>query len=103
MVVAKKIPDALTRVEVEAPVKKEADTLAGAKAFPCLETLNKVKAPALVNTQARTFRQVYAQSVTNTLSDIKAETPVETLTDGSKGDGRDAGRYNGQCRGKGTC
>ena len=43
VVVAKTIADALTRAEVQAPVKPEADTLAGAKALPCLETLNKLK------------------------------------------------------------
>ena len=58
VVLAKTIADALTRVEVEAPVKSEADTLAGVKAFPDLDTLNKVEAKAVVNTQAFTFRQV---------------------------------------------
>lgn len=58
MVVAKTIADALSHVGVEAPVKTEADTLAGVKAFPDLDTLNKVEAKAVVNTQACTFRQV---------------------------------------------
>lgn len=56
--VAKTIADALTRFGVEAPVKTEADTLAGVKAFPCLDRVNKVQAEAEVNTPARTFRQL---------------------------------------------
>ena len=35
--------DVLTRVWVVEHVKKEADTLAGVKAFPCLDTLKKLK------------------------------------------------------------
>ena len=54
-----------------------------------INTVNKVVAEALVYTQAHTFPQVQAKSVTYTLSDIKAETPVETLTDASRSDGRD--------------
>lgn len=33
---------------------------------------------------------------------MKAETPVNTLTDGSKVDGSYAGRYKEQCQGQGT-
>lgn len=33
---------------------------------------------------------------------MKAKTPVNTLTDRSKGDGSYAGRYKEQCRGQGT-
>ena len=58
VVVDKSIADALSRVKVEAPVKTEADTLAGVRVFPDLETLKKVETRVLVNTQARTFRQV---------------------------------------------
>ena len=39
VVVDKSIADALSRVKVEAPVKTEADTLAGVKVFPDLDTL----------------------------------------------------------------
>ena len=41
--VAQTIVDALTRVWVVEPVKKEADTLAGVKASPCLDTMKKLK------------------------------------------------------------
>jgi len=57
-VVAKTIADALTRVRAEAPVKPEADTLAGVKANPFLNTLKEVEAEALAYAQAQTFSQV---------------------------------------------
>ena len=66
-------------------------------------TLNKVVGEALVYTQAHMFPQVQAKSVTYTLSDIKAETPVETLTDASRSDGTDTKRHTVQYRGRGTC
>ena len=77
VVVPKAIADARTRLRVEAPVKTEAGTLAGVKIFPSLDTLNKVETEAVVNTPACTFRQVQAKSVTSTLRDLKAETPVD--------------------------
>ena len=43
VVVVQTIADALTRVWVVEQVKKEADTLAGVKAFPCLDTLKKLQ------------------------------------------------------------
>ena len=43
VVVAQTIADVLTRVWVVEHVKKEADTLAGVKASPCLDTLKKLK------------------------------------------------------------
>ena len=43
VVVAQTIADALTRVWVVQHVKKEADTLAGVKPSPCLDTLKKLK------------------------------------------------------------
>lgn len=43
VVVAQTIADALTRVWVVQHVKKEADTLAGVKASPCLDTLKKLQ------------------------------------------------------------
>ena len=55
VVVAKTIADALTLLGVEPPFKSKDDTLAYLKAFPCLNTLNKVEAEAVVNTPARTF------------------------------------------------
>ena len=55
LVVAKSIADAITLLGVEPPFKTEADTLAYLKAFPCLHTLNKVEAEAVVNSPARTF------------------------------------------------
>ena len=69
----------------------------------CINTLNKVVAEALVYTQPHTFPQVQAKSVTYTLSDMKAKTPVETLTDASRSDGRDTKRHTVQYRGRGTC
>ena len=80
---------------VEAPVKT-ADTLAGVKAYLCLDKLNEVEGEALVSTQAHTFSQFYAESFTNILSDMDVKTPVDTLTDASRGDGRDSGRHTGQ-------
>ena len=87
VVVAKTIADTLTFVVPEAPVKT-ADTLAIVKAYLCLDKLNEVEAEALVSTQAHTFSQFYAESFTNILSDMDAKTPVDTLTDASRGDGR---------------
>ena len=55
VVVAKSIADALTLLGVEPPFKTEADTLAYLRALPCLDTLNKVEAEAVVNTPTRTF------------------------------------------------
>ena len=100
-VVAKTIADTLTCVVAKAP-GKPADTLAGVKAYFCLDKLKEVESEALVYTQAHTFSQVYAKSVTDILSDMEAKTPVDTLSDISRGDGRDSGRHNGQSRGRGT-
>ena len=55
VVVAKSIADALTLLGVEPPFKTVAVTFAYLKAYPCLETLNKVAAEAVVNTPARSF------------------------------------------------
>ena len=55
VVVAKSIADGLTLLGVEPPFKTVADILAYLKASPCLETLNKVAAEAVVNTPARSF------------------------------------------------
>ena len=71
----------------------EADTLAGVEAYTVVHTLNEVEAKALVYTQVHTFLQLQAKRVTDTLSDIEAESPVETVTDPSRGDGRDTGRH----------
>ena len=101
-VVAKNIADTLTCVVAKAPVKT-ADTLAGVKAYLCLGKLKDVEAEALVYTQAHTFSQVYAKSVTAILSDMEAETPVDTLSDVSRGNGRESGRHNGKSRGRGIC
>ena len=69
-VVAKTIADTLTCVVAEAPVKTT-DTLAGVKAYLCLDKLNEVEGEALVYTQAHTFSQFYAESFTNILSDME--------------------------------
>lgn len=53
--VAKTIVDTLTCVEAEAPIKTEADTLAGVDAYTVVETLNEVEAEALVHTQVDTL------------------------------------------------
>lgn len=87
-VVTKTIAITLTCVKAKALVKTEADTLAGEKAYLCLDAKNEVKAKALVYTRAHTFSQVKAKSVTETLRDMEAETPVDTLTDVSRVDGR---------------
>ena len=49
-------------------VKTEGDTNAGVDAYTVLDTLNKVKAEALVYTQPHTLPQVQAKSVTDTLT-----------------------------------
>ena len=79
--VTKTIPITLTRVKGYALVKTEADTLAGEKAYLCLDKQNEVEAKALVYTWAYTFPQVKVKSVTNTLRDMEAETPIDTLID----------------------
>ena len=84
---AKTIADTLTCVVAEAPVKT-ADTLAGVKAYLCLDKQNEVEAKSLVYTRAHTFPQVKVKSVTNTLRDKEAETPMDTLTDAIRVDGR---------------
>ena len=84
---AKTIADTLTCVVAEAPVKTP-DTLAGVKAFFCLDKQNEVEAKSLVYTRAHTFPQVKVKSVTNTLRDMEAETPIDTLTDAIRVDGR---------------
>ena len=48
--VAKIIADTLTCVKDEASVKTEGDTNAGVDAYTVLDTLNKVKAEAMVYT-----------------------------------------------------
>jgi len=58
--------DTLICVEAEALVKKEADTLAGVEVYACPNTLNKVEPEAVFYTQAYTFPQVQAKSVTDT-------------------------------------
>ena len=55
-------------MEDKALVKTEGDTNAGVDAYTVLDTLNKVKAEALVYTQPHTFPQVQAKSVTDTLT-----------------------------------
>ena len=55
-------------MEDEAPVKTEGDTNAVVDRYTVLDTLNKVKAEALVYTQPHTFPQVQAKSVTDTLT-----------------------------------
>ena len=55
VVVAQTIADALTRVWVVEPVKKEADTLAGVKACPCLDTMKKLKLTELSISQLARF------------------------------------------------
>ena len=90
-VVTKTIAITLTCVKSEALVKTEAETLAGEKTYLCLETRNEVETKVLVYTRAHTFPPVKAKSVTNTLRDMEAETPVDTLTDASRVDGKDTG------------
>ena len=68
-VVAKTIADTLNCVVAEAPVKTT-DTLAGVKAYLCLDKLNEGEAEALVYTQAYKFAQFYAEGFTNILSDM---------------------------------
>ena len=63
--------DTVEGAVAEAPVKT-ADTLAGVKAYLCLDKLNEVEGEALVSTQAHTFSQFYAESFTNILSDMDA-------------------------------
>ena len=70
--VAKTIADTLTCVVGEAPVKT-ADTLAGVKAYLCLDKVNEVEAEALVYTQTHTFSQFYSESFTDILSDMEAK------------------------------
>ena len=84
-----KIIDTLTCVEADALVKTEADTLAGVQVSTVVDTLNEVKAEALVYMGAHTFSQVQTKTVTDTLSDMETETPVDTLTNASRGAGRD--------------
>lgn len=87
-VVTKTIPITLTCVKGQALVKTEADTLAGEKAYLCLDKQNEVEAKALVYTWAHTFPQVKVKSVTNTLRDMEGERPIDTLTDAIRVDGR---------------
>ena len=54
-------------MEDKALVKTEGDTNAGVDAYTVLDTLNKVKAEALVYTHAFKFPQVGAKSVTVTV------------------------------------
>ena len=49
------------------PVETEGDTVAGREAYTVVHTLIKVKAEALVYTQAHTFAQMKAKSVTEKL------------------------------------
>ena len=49
-------------MEVEELVKTEKDTLAWHEVYPCLDTLNEVKAEALVCTQADSFPQVQTRT-----------------------------------------
>ena len=49
-------------MEVEELVKTEADILAWEEVYPCLDTLNKVEAEALVCTKAYSFLQVQTRS-----------------------------------------
>ena len=89
--VAKIIADTLTCVEDEAQVKTKVRANAWVNAYIVLDKVIKVKAQALVYTQPHTFPQVQAKSVTYTLSAIKAETPVDTLTDASRSYERNTG------------
>ena len=84
---AKTIADTLTCVVAEAPVKT-ANTLAGVKAYLCLDKQNEVEGKSLVYTRAHTFPQVKVKSATNRLRDMEAETPIDTLTDAIRVDGR---------------
>ena len=86
---AKIIEDTLTCVEDGAPVKTKVRANAWVNAYTVLDKVMKVKAQALVYTQPHTFPEVQAKSVTYTLSAIKAETPVDTLTDASRSYDRD--------------
>ena len=61
------------------------------KKLTCVSTQNEVEAKALVYTRAHTFPQVKVKSVTNTLRDMEAETPIDTLTDAITVDGRNTG------------
>ena len=88
---AKIIADTLTCVEDEAQVKTKVRANAWVNAYIVLDKVIKDKAQALVYTQPHTFPQVQAKSVTYTLSAIKAETPVDTLTDASRSYERDTG------------
>ena len=77
--------------------KRQAATLARVEAYTVVDTLKEVEAEALVYSQAHTFLQLQAKRVTDTLSDMEGEKPVDTLTDPSRGDGRDTGRQTWEC------
>ena len=56
-------------MEAKAPVKTKSTTIVAVEAYTGVDTLNEVEAEALVYTQAHTFPQVEAKSVTDTLID----------------------------------
>ena len=74
----------------------------GVKAYTVVVTLNELEGKTLVYTLAHIFLQVQAKSVTNTLSDMEAEIPVDKLTDAGRSDDGDTGRHTAQCRGQHT-
>ena len=68
-------------MEVEELVKTEADSLAWQEVYPCLDTLNKVEAEALVLYEGLLLSS--SADKERTLSNIDAETPVDMFTDAS--------------------
>ena len=55
-------------MEAEAPVKTEADTVAGQEDYTVVDALIEVEVEVLVYAQADTFAQLQAKSVTDTLT-----------------------------------
>ena len=66
--VAKTIPDTLTCVELQAPVKTEGDSVADVQAYIDINTLNEFEPKALVYTHGHKFPKVQTKSVTDTVT-----------------------------------
>ena len=95
--------DTLCFVQTETLFNTEGDTVLAVEAFTDVDTRNAVEAKALVYTQPQTISQVQANSVADTLSDMKMETSVDTHNDASTLDDRKTGQHAEQCRGQDTC
>ena len=66
--VVKRTADTLTCVKAEAPVKTGNIAVAGVKAYTIVNIVKELESQARVYTQAYTFPQANARSVTNTLA-----------------------------------